>query len=420
MPSAPLDTVLDHVLLASGDTAAIGIAGGRIVAIEPEGGRLEGACERIDLEFSLLVPGLVDGHVHLDTTFLGDIWRPHQPCRGGFSVSERLAIQKAWLKAAAPVEQRAAALIERAVAAGTTTMRTHVEIDVDLGLGLLDAVLGLRERYRDVISIQIVGLPRGLIRRRGTLELMEEALRRGAEIVGGVDPASFEGDIDSHLDQVFVLAERFATGVDLHLHDFGLLGLFQLEAIAERTKAHGMQGRVAVAHAYALGSSPDHAVQSTAAKLADAQVAIMTNAPGNMPMVPVLTLRRAGVTVFAGNDDIRDSWWPYGDADMLQRAMLIGYRSGFYTDEELALAFDLATVNAARALGLPDYGLRIGASADLIALPARHVPEAVVARPADRTVFKAGRIVASKGRCSGQQGPPSGTADRRSKGRAEL
>jgi cytosine deaminase len=420
MPSGPFDTVLEHVLLASGDTAAIGIAGGRIVAIEPDRGRLEGARERIDLGFSLLVPGLIDGHVHLDTTFLGDAWRPHVPCRAGFSVSERLAIQKAWLKAGAPVEQRAAALIERAVAAGTTTMRTHVEIDVDLGLGLLDAILGLRERYRDVILIQIVGLPRGLIRRPGTLELMEEALRRGADIVGGVDPASFEGNIDGHLDQVFYLAERFATGVDLHLHDFGLLGLFQLDAIAERTKAHGMQGRVAVAHAYALGSSPDHAVQSTAAKLADAQVAIMTNAPGNMPMPPVLTLRRAGVTVFAGNDDIRDSWWPYGDADMLQRAMLIGYRLGLYTDEELWLAFDLATDSAARALGLTDYGLRIGASADLIALSARHVPEAVVTRPLDRTVFKAGRIVGSNGRYRGQPVWASETSDRGSHGRAEL
>src|SRR5262247_760145 len=109
MPFAPFDTVLDHALLASGRMAAIGIAGGRIAAIEPDDGRLAPARERIDLGCSLLVPGLVDGHVHLDTTFLGDVWRPHEPCRAGFSVSERLAIQKAWLKAGAPVEQRAAA-----------------------------------------------------------------------------------------------------------------------------------------------------------------------------------------------------------------------------------------------------------------------------------------------------------------------
>jgi cytosine/creatinine deaminase len=395
------DTVLDHALLPDGGTATVGITGGRISAIEPDDGSLKPAGERIDLGFSLLVPGLVDGHIHLDTTFLGDQWRPHEPCKAGFSVAERLAIQKKWLKAGAPVEARAAALIERAVAAGTTTMRTHIEIDVDLGLGNLASILGLRERYRNAISIQIVGLPRGLIRRPGTRELMEEALRQGVEIVGGVDPASFEGDIEAHLDLVFGLAERFGTGVDLHLHDFGLLGLFQLDAIAERTKALGMEGLVAVAHAYALGSSPDDAVRSTAAKLAGAHVAIMTNAPGHLPIPPVLALQAAGVTVFAGNDDVRDCWWPYGDADMLQRAMLIGYRSGLYTDEELSLAFDLTTENAACALGLSNYGLKIGAAADLVALPVGHVPEAVVARPLERTVFKSGRIVASKGRYLG-------------------
>ena len=206
------DTVLEHALLPDGRVAAIGMAGGRIVAIEPDGSALEPAKERIDLGFALVLPGLVDGHVHLDSTFLGDEWRPHEPCRAGFSVAERLAIQKKWLKAGAPIEQRAAALIERAVAAGTTTLRTHIEVDVDLGLGNLTSILDLRERHRDVISIQIVGLPRGLLRRPGTLELMEEALRSGVEIVGGVDPASFEGDVKGHLDLVFGLAQRFGTG----------------------------------------------------------------------------------------------------------------------------------------------------------------------------------------------------------------
>jgi cytosine deaminase len=391
------DTVLDHAVMPDGRAVSIGIAGGRIAAIEADDGLLGSALNRVDLQYALVIPGLVDGHVHLDTTFLGDTWRAHQPCSNGFSVAERLTIQKKWLKEGAHVGRRAAALIERAVACGTTTMRTHVEIDVDLGLDMLDEIVVLRQRYSDAISIQIVGLPRGLVCRPGTLDLMEEAMGRGVDIVGGVDPASFEGDVGLHLDRVFDLAQRFGTGVDLHLHDFGMSGIVQLDAIAERTRALGMQGKVAVAHAYALGSSPDHAVQSSADKLAEAGVAIMTNAPGNLPIPPVLDLRAAGVNVFAGNDDIRDSWWPYGDADMLQRAMLIGYRSGFYSDEELNVAFDLVTRNAAMALGVAHHGLRVGAAADLVALAAQQIPEAVVARPLRRAVFKAGRIVASDG-----------------------
>jgi cytosine deaminase len=281
--------------------------------------------KRIELDGALVLPGLIDGHVHLDTTLFGDEWRPHKPCVAGFDVGERLAIQK--------------------------------EMN----------------------------------------ELLDEAMKNGAEIVGGLDPAGFEGDIDKHLDIVFGMAERHGTGIDLHLHDGGELGLYELEEIARRTKAQGLQGRVNVSHAYALGEEPWARVASTAARLAEAGVSIMTNAPGDHPFPPVLQLRETGVTVFAGNDDIRDSWWPYGDADMLERAMLVGYRSGFLTDEELGVAFDMVTGSAAQALGLEDYGLRPGAKADFVVLDAAHVPEAVVARPRRAAVYKSGRLVASEG-----------------------
>jgi cytosine deaminase len=131
--------------------------------------------------------------------------------------------------------------------------------------------------------------------------------------------------------------------------------------------------------------------------LAAAGVAIMTNAPGNHAFPPVAALRQAGVTVFSGSDNIRDSWWPYGDGDMLSRANMIGYRSGFYEDHELAAAFDVVTHAGAKALGLEGYGIVVGASADFVAMRAQHVPEAVVAVPRDRTVYRRGRAVASGG-----------------------
>jgi len=102
--------------------------------------------------------------------------------------------------------------------------------------------------------------------------------------------------------------------------------------------------------------------------------------------------------VFSGSDNIRDSWWPYGDGDMLSRANMIGYRSGFYEDRELEAAFDVVTHAGARALRLADYGIAVGASADFVAMPAQHVPEAVVAVPKDRTVYRRGRTVAKNGK----------------------
>lgn len=395
------DVVFRSARLADGSLRAICVKDGHIAAIEPDAGSDLSARETVDVAGALVLPGFIDGHVHLDTTLFGDVWRPHRPCTAGFDVGERLEIQKEMMAIAAPVEVRASALIEQAVSRGTTHLRSHVEIDVHYGLRHLEAILAVRDRYRHAIDVQIVALPRGLLRTPGTYELLDEAMKNGAEIVGGLDPAGFEGDVKTHLDMVFGVAERYGTGIDLHLHDGGAVGLFELQEIARKTKAQGLQGRVNVSHAYALGEVPWDQVAPTADQLADAGVSIMTNAPGAHPFPPVLPLRKAGVTIFAGNDDIRDSWWPYGDADMLERAMLISYRSGFLTDDELEAAFDMISDSAARALGIQDYGLRVGAKADFVVLDAQHVPEAVVARPPRTAVYKSGRLVASEGRYCG-------------------
>ncbi|MGE0846146.1 MAG: amidohydrolase family protein [Flavobacteriaceae bacterium] len=388
------DLVLENLVLDGDRRARLGIAAGRIAAIAGEGETLGDAAERMDLGGALVLPGFVDGHIHLDTTLFGDRWQPHRRCRAGFDVAERIAIQKEAVAAATPLAERAEALLERAVSRGTTRLRTHVEIDVDLGLTHFEGICALRERYRDHVSIEIAAFPRGVIRRPGTAELLEESLRQGADVVGGVDPSGYEGDIAGHLDAIFGLAEKYARPVDIHLHDGGSLGLYEIREIAGRTRALGMQGKVAVSHAYALGDLPWDMVAPTADSLAEAGISIMTNAPGDHPFPPVLALRGAGVNVFAGNDDIRDSWWPYGDGDMLERAMIIGYRSGFYTDEELRTAFELISEAPARALSVADYGIAVGNPADLVAVDAAHVPQAVVARPAREVVFKAGRPVA--------------------------
>jgi len=231
---------------------------------------------------------------------------------------------------------------------------------------------------------------------------MDQAIAMGCDLVGGLDPASFDRDIERHLDVVFGIAERRGVDVDIHLHDGGTLGAFEVEQIAARTSALGMEGHVAVSHAYGLGDISVEAQKKLAATLASAGVAIMTNAPGNHAFPPVAILRQAGVTVFSGSDNIRDSWWPYGDGDMLGRANLIGYRSGFYEDQDLSAAFDVVTMGGAKALRLDGYGMAEGAKADFVTLAAQHVPEAVVAVPRERSVYKGGRLVARNGQLMGR------------------
>ncbi|MET0719924.1 MAG: amidohydrolase, partial [Tardiphaga sp.] len=273
-------------------------------------------------------------------------------------------------------------------------MRSHVMVDGSVGLTSLQTILAVREEYRERIDIQLVAFPQsGILQSPGTPDLMDEAIAMGANVVGGLDPAGFDRDVEKHLDVVFGIAERRGVDVDIHLHDNGTLGVFEIEQIAARTRALSMNGHVTISHAYSLGDVATDIVQRTADLLARSGVAIMTNAPGARPFPPVKLLRQAGVTVFAGSDNIRDSWWPYGDGDMLGRAMMIGYRSGFNTDEDLAVAFDMVTAAGAKALRLEGYGLRVGAKADFVTLDAEHIPIAVVDVPGKRSVYKNGRCV---------------------------
>jgi len=371
----------------------IHVENGRITSIEPAGSATATA-EVVDIAGELLVPGFVEGHIHLDTSFYGDKWMPHRPCTNGFDVHERVAFQAENMAAAAPMDKRARDQLDLCIANGTLSMRSHVMVDGSVGLKSLETILAVREDYRDVIDIQLVAFPQsGILRSPGTPALLDEAIGLGADLVGGLDPASFDRDVNGHLDVVFGVAEKHGVDVDIHLHDAGSIGAFTIEEICARTVALGMQGHVAISHAYGLGDLGADPARKIAGIIAKSGVSIMTNAPGNHNFPPVALLRQEGVTVFSGSDNIRDSWWPYGDGDMLHRAEIIGYRSGFYTDEDLKAAFDIVTSESAKALRIEDYGIKVGGRADFVTLAAANIPEAVVSLPRARRVFKLGRLI---------------------------
>jgi cytosine deaminase len=345
---------------------------------------------QVDLAGLLVLPGLVDGHIHLDKSFVGEGWQPHQPAD---SLRARLAVEKRLLAAAAPVAQRAEALIALAYGQGTIAMRSHVDVDATTGLTNLHAVLAARAAWQDKVAIELVAFPQaGILTCPGTADILDAALREGAEVIGGIDPTELDGDAEAHLDIVFGLAERHGAKIDIHLHERGPAGLAQLRRIAGYTTAAGMEGRVTVSHAYALGDASEGDAQAMGQCLATAGIAILTNAPGDHAFPPVALLRAAGVEVFAGNDNIQDAWWPYGDGDMLRRAMLIGYRSGFYTDAALGLALDMATTAAARVLGLQAYGIARGNPATFLLLDAATAAAVVAGAPAARRLVLRGEM----------------------------
>jgi cytosine/creatinine deaminase len=102
-------------------------------------------------------------------------------------------------------------------------------------------------------------------------------------------------------------------------------------------------------------------------------------------------------SIFAGNDDICDTWSPYGTGDLLERAAIIGWKGDFRRDDQIETAFDLVSAASAKALGLADYGVAVGGAATLFTIPASGVPEAVAAHPSRKLVLFDGRAVARDG-----------------------
>ena len=333
----------------------------------------------------------------VDKTLLGLPWVPNQALGNG--VADRIEAERK-VRAARTVSETetGANLVKQVMASGTLHMRTHVDVDNELGLGNLQAILAVRERFKDLVTIEIVAFPQsGIARSPGTAALLDEAVTQGADLVGGLDPVGIDRDLDGHLDTIFGIAAKRGVGIDIHLHDGGEGGLAQVVAIAQRTRANGLKGKVTISHAFALGSVSTDSAARTADLLAETGVAIMSHGPGAGTMPPVGLLKKHGVEVFGGSDNIRDAWSPFGNGDMLDRAMMIGYRANFRHDHELHLAFDMVTSAAARVLGLADYGLKVGGPADFVVVDAAGVPEAVAARPRRKLVVKAGRVIAKDG-----------------------
>lgn len=388
------DLLLADVRLPDGSRRDIRIADGRIAEIGPALAAV--GVERLAGAGHLVLPGLVEAHTHLDKTFLGLPWVPH---RAGPTISDKVANDRALKRELAldPARQ-SARQVALTVAAGTTRIRSHVDVDTEIELSHVEGVLETRAAWREAVDIEIVAFPQsGLLIRPGTAELLDRALALGADLLGGLDPSAIDRDPKGHLDTLFALAERHGKGIDIHLHEPGELGGFAIELLLERSAALGMRSMVTVSHAFCLGMADDAYLGRLIDGLAREDVAIVTTAPAGRPAPDPRRLAATGVRVGCGNDGVRDAWSPYGTGDMLERAMLLGMRWNLRRDDEIAAALDLCATAGGRALGAPEHGLAQGAWADLVLVDALSVADAVVRRPTRALVMKRGRIVARDG-----------------------
>ncbi len=368
---------------------------GVITELRPTTGAVEDGTEHLDGRGLLALPGLVNAHAHVDKSWWG---RPWVPSAGADTVPARIAHERAERdRHDIPSVDGAVAVLRQFIRHGTTATRTHVDVDLGLGLRALEHVKEAEHRLDGAIDVQIVAFPQdGVVRRPGVLDLLDQAAVAGAAWIGGLDPAGIDRDPVEQLDGLFAIAERRGVGLDIHLHDRGELGAFQFELIIERTRATGLQGKVNVSHGFALGELPWSRQGPLLDELAEAGISWTTVAPPGTAPLPWDEMVERGIGLGLGTDGIRDLWSPFGDGDMLGIALGFARLHGLRLDDELTTAVRLASSMAAPFVGRTSHDLVPGARADLVLLDAENVPDALVRVPPRELVVSGGRVVAEQ------------------------
>lgn len=372
--------------------------------IERMGPRLEApGVASVDLKNRFVSPGLIDAHQHLDKTRTrADVPNPKGTLLGAIEAFRGYAARMTAEDITARAERTVNACLER----GTVAIRSHANVDPEARLKGVQALIALRERVRERMRIQVVAFLTGGATKASApaREWLEESLRMGADVVGA-NPNHADRPLE-FLDMVFEVAGRHGKPIDLHLDEHLDADRTWFQAVIDRTRAQGMAGKVVASHSSALSAlNPDEAARVIDG-LASAGVGVITLPAANLflqgrdaarltprGLTRVTDLQRAGVVVAAASDNIQDPFVPPGSGDLLEiaRWTLMAAHLGW---NDLGRAYEMVTSAPARLLGYEDYGVKVGARADLLIAPAEDAHDLLASGPLLRTVLVNGRVVA--------------------------
>lgn len=346
-----------------------------------------------DANNHLMLPSFRDMHIHLDKTYYGGPWKaPTLPVNG---IMTRIEEERELLPRLLPVaEERAKKLLDLLLHAGSTHIRTHCNVDPVIGLKNLEATMQAVEAYKDKASVEIVAFPQHGLLRSESVSLVREALRHGASLVGGVDPATLDENIEKSLQTVMELAVEANANIDLHIHDPGHLGIFTFKRLASLTEEAGWQGRVTISHALALADITPQEAGEIAELLAHQGISITSSVPIRRT-IPIPLLQEKGVEISLGDDSITDHWSPFGKGDSLEKAGTLAERFGLSDERSLgqALGFITGGVTPLNKEGERVWP-KVGDDADLVFVEASCSAEVVARRARRIAVLFKGNLVA--------------------------
>src|SRR2546421_312603 len=395
---------LQHARLPTGAAADLVVDGDRIARLGA--GAADGLKDRLDCSGKLVLPGFVDGHVHLDKVLIRDELREHDGTLAGAigAIHERKGRYTV-----EDVRARARTVIEDSVRLGTTRLRSHVDVDTIGGLIPLEGVKAAAADCADIAEVRTIAFPQeGLLRDPGAYELMEAALEAGADVVGGMPHWGAGEDAQrGHVRLCFELATRFNRDLDMHVDETDDSAVRTLEMVADEALARGFVGRVCAGHVCSLAAADDDYADRVIEKCRRAEISIAANPVTNLVLqgrgdrglirrgtTRIGELRAAGVNVLFGQDCVKDGFYPFGRGSMLEVAMISAHAAHLTTRADLDFALRAVTEGPAQAMRLDDYGLRPGARAELQLLPVTSWAEAMRLQPPPEMVWCGGRLVA--------------------------
>ena len=377
----------------------IAINEGKIVTIAT--GITDEAKKVIDVDGRVVIPGLVESHIHLDKALIAS----RKPNKSG-TLKEAIEVT-AELKPTFTKEdiyERASKVLNMIIPNGVTAIRTHAEFDPAQGFTGFDVIMQLKEEYKHLVDIQVVAFPQeGIFKAPGTETMMYQAMEMGADVVGGI-PYN-DAPANDHIDLIFDIAKRFDKDIDLHQDFADEADHMSIIYLCQKTIDEGYEGRVSVGHLTALHALPDAELNPIIALMAKAKINVMALPATDLHLgarndeynvrravTPIRKLRDGGVNVCIATNNIRNAFTPYGNGDIFQTAMIAIPVSHLGGADDLPTVLPMITENPAKALKLEGYGIAEGNKADLVILDTKVVNDAIIDIPTRLYVIKDGKI----------------------------
>lgn len=292
------------------------ICDGKIEGVYEKGSFRE-ELERIDMKGMLAIPSFKDRHIHLDKGYYGGTW---SACTPFISVFDRIKEEEGFLHSFLDeTEIKAKKLLDLLIENGVTETRVQCNVDPVIGLGNMERVIKALNDYKDKVDYEIVAFPQHGLLRSNSIDYMKDAMRNGATIVGGLDPATIDENINKSIDEMMNIAVEFNSDIDIHLHERGTLGAYIIKRLLKVVEEAKWQNRVTISHGYCLGDLEKGELIEICDSMKDLNIELSTTSPIDVACPPVTFISDYGVKVNIINDNINDHWSPFGSGDLLQR-----------------------------------------------------------------------------------------------------